>query len=396
MESNKNIGSIIFYLFIIVFVSIAYLYNNGYLKNLIKTTIEKTTDNTIPLGYDQQEYKVNYTEKFNNYTIEVSGFEEEENWQGEYEVNDENFWEGKSSYIITSINNKPTSLTLDKTINFSDYSIFKILIYSGDEDNINNIKKLTLRFGNTKDRVYYEYDIRKLTSGWNVIQIPKKSFTSSANRPGLNTDFWDKIDRVSLELTSLPKSTVELSVDRLWTERNDNYRNDFETANPNTLSIKSFNQKSYVNFWPLGTTYGLIGEITSVTDFTYTAKIIPQKPGSFGIVGRIHFDNGHGYFLDLAGIDMNAWQLYKVGKETEGYSTIQLANGTLDNFKVKANEPIWLRLSVVGNRITGFVSLNGVDFTKLAEKSDNEIKFGGIGIHSQNASFLLESIEFRQ
>lgn len=145
----------------------------------------------------------------------------------------------------------------------------------------------------------------------------------------------------------------------------------------------------------MGSTLGLINKITGVRNFTYTAKIIPQKIGTFGINGRTDVSTSYGYFLDFGGIGTGSWQLYKYGKVVNDSPVTQLDSGSIANFQIEASQPVWLRLTISGTSIAGYLSTDGKNFTKLTARSDGEHASGGIGIQT-SASFLLESVEFSQ
>lgn len=408
MPNSKSIGSIVFYIFIILFIVLAYLGNNGSLASLFPKKTITVNKNIIQIEYKDKEYNADYTKKFKGAIIEVSGFEEGEKWKGDYKVDDVNYWEGQNSYVVFAKGLEPTILTLRKTMNLSDSTVIKILVYSVDQENTDGIKKATLRLGNLADSAYYEYDIRNIKPGWNIVEMQKDNFSfvsgpvttkeeGTVDTTNVGNDrLWANIEKVSLELDSLPNSQAELSFDRLWAEKNEDYKKEFFTANFDMLSPKIWNGKSYINSWAIGTTLSLINKISGVKNFTYTAKIIPQKTGTFGINARTDLATTYGYYLDLGGIGTGTWQLYKIGKIEDVGAVTQLDNGSLANFQFEADQPVWLRLKTSGGTITGSLSTDGKNFTKLTEKSDSEHKSGGIGVQTANASFLLESVEFKQ
>ena len=399
MPNSKSIGSIVFYVFIIIFIVLAYLNNSGSLASIFPKKTITVNKNIIQIEYKDKEYNADYTKKFKSIATEISGFEEGEKWKGDYKIDDVNYWEGQNSYVVFAKGLEPTILTLRKTMNLSDSTVIKILVYSVDQENADGIKKATLRLGNLTDTAYYEYDIRNIKPGWNIIEMQKDNFsfvgTTDTTNVG-NDRLWANIEKVSLELDSLPNSQAELSFDRLWAEKNEDYKKEFFTANFDMLSPKIWNGKSYINSWAIGATLSLINKISGVKNFTYTVKIIPQKTGTFGINARTDLSNSYGYFLEIGGIGTGTWRLYKIGKVVDVGAVTQLDNGSLANFQFEANQPVWLRLKTSGGTITGSLSTDGKNFTKLTEKSDSEHKSGGIGIQTANASFLLESVEFKQ
>lgn len=407
MFNSRRILSIVFYIFIIGFISLAYIKNNeGLTMFFLKKTV-KSSKKIINLGYGEKEYKVDYTKKFVKSSIELAGFEADEKWIGLHTINTENYWEGGASYMLSSKNSQPNIISLEKNVNLSGYTIIKLLVYSDKDIGTENVKKFNLRLGNDDDSAYYEFDIRNIKPGWNLIQISKDKFTFASNFNSLNNTYdnqiytghlllWDKIEKISVELDSLPKSQAEVSIDRLWAEKNEDYKLDFKNTAKSSLSVKTYNDNTYINVWGLDGKLSLVEEVAHVSDFVYTAKIIPQKNGAFGINARTDADTGRGYYLEMGGIGLGTWQFYKKGEVVDNNDIAQLGEGVLSNSLLEINKPVWLRIRTSGNTIAGYSSFDGVNFTKLSEKKDDEIKTGGIGIHTTAASFLLESIEFNQ
>ena len=99
--------------------------------------------------------------------------------------------------------------------------------------------------------------------------------------------------------------------------------------------------------------------------------------------------------MEIGGIGTGSWRLFKTGKIVDVSPVTELDSGSIANFQIEANQPVWLRLSISGDTITGYLSTDGKNFTKLTEKNDSELKSGGIGVQT-TGSFLLESIEFKQ
>lgn len=410
MSNQKNIGAIVFYAFIVLFIILAYLNNNGSFASLFPKSTSAPKKNIIQIEFKDKEYKADYTKKFEGVATEISGFESGEKWKGDFKIDEVSFWEGKSSYMIISKDNQSTILTLRKSLNLSKSEVIKMLVYSSNQQNTDDIKKALLRFGNLTDTAYFEYDIRNIRPGWNVIEMPKSSFsfvegatstkevdTQEGEKTNVGSDrLWGGIEKVTLELDARPNSQVELTFDRLWAEKDETYKKEFFTSNFDMLSPRVWNGKSYINAWAMSTTLGLINKVSGVKNFTYTAKIIPQKAGSFGINARTDLSTNNGYYLDIGGVGTGSWQLYKYGKVVDVSPVTQLDSGGLANFQLEVNQPVWLRMATSGNRIAGYISTDGKNFTLLTEVNDGEHASGGIGIHTANASFLLESVEFSQ
>lgn len=408
----NKIGQFSFYIFLIVFILVAYLYNRGLLSNFFKspTAIFKNLQkkNVVEIDFVKKEYKIDVPKKFDNWTVELGDFENNEQWEGEYKLNKSIFALGTSSIAISSQNHHSVVLSLKKQANLTDKKNIRMFIYNEDQKNANGIEKLSLRLGKNDDSSYYEYVLTNIASGWNLVNMAEENFnfvsknarfsetstSSSTNNPG---ELWSSIEKVSFFLQSRPNTQVDLLLDRLWAEKDEEYQNDFRGHNESLISTKNYKGKNYINFWPFNSTTAYIKEITSAKDFAYTAKIVPQQKGSFGIITRTDQSNAFGYYLVLNGIDSNGWRLYKQGKLNADNSMTEMDSGEIANYTISENVPIWLRLQTLGDKISAFLSLDGDHFTKLTTKSDKELKSGGIGLLvNPNASFLLELIDFHQ
>lgn len=408
MTNQKNVGAIVFYAFIAVFIVLAYLNNQGTFTSLFLKKTITPNKKIVQIEFKDKEYKADYLKKIEGAVTEIARFEEDEKWKGDYKIDDVNLWEGKTSYVVLAKGVQPNILTLRKNLNLSKSETIKILVYSVDQQNTDDIKKALLRFGNLADTAYFEYDMRNIKPGWNIIMMPKSSFSFiGVATPAKETDtenektdvgndrLWSAIEKVTFELDARPGSQVELSLDRLWAENNEIYKKEFLTKSYDMLSPRTWNNKSYINAWAMGSTLALINKITGVRNFTYTAKIVPQKAGSFGINARTDLDTTFGYYLDFGGIGTGSWRLYKYGKVVNDSPVTELDSGGIANYQVEVDQPLWLRITTSGNTIAGYLSTDGTNFTKLTEKNDGELISGGIGIQTAG-SFLLESVEFKQ
>ena len=75
--------------------------------------------------------------------LRLAGFEEGEKWKGDFKIDDVNPWEGKTSYVILAKGLSPTVLTLRKNVNLSKNETIKMLVYSVDQQNTDDIKRLS-------------------------------------------------------------------------------------------------------------------------------------------------------------------------------------------------------------------------------------------------------------
>lgn len=392
----KNVGIYLFYLFLITFILLAYLYKNNYLS-FFNLKIESES-NIAEIEFREKSFSMNSTEMYRNSSIEIADFEKNEEWKGIYNFDDANVIVGSSSITITSKNEQKVIMELTKSFSLDSFNIIKLLIFSKDEDNSNNIKNALIRFSNKNASIVYEYGISNLKTGWNTIIMRRDNFTlinKLSNTDKLDSD-WPVLNKISFELISRPNTTVEIGLDRLWAEKNDEYQNNFLAKNYGVISLKEFKNNNYIYVWPFPSSPVLIKKITSVKDFIFTLKIIPQKKGSFSITGRTNVSNNYGYYLEMSGINSGAWKLLKVRKPVNKSSLIVLKSGIISNFTIDKDRPIWLRLEFNKNKVLAFFSIDGINFTKLAEATDSEHKSGGVGFTTKNGSYLIESVSLSQ
>jgi hypothetical protein len=295
---KKSFNSVYFYVFLILFIVIAYLYNNGTLTSLFPKSATSLSEkrNVVELEFKEKEYKQNFVKNYADEGLDIANFEEGEKWTGDFNIDYINFLEGKTAFSFASKNNSTSVIYLNKSMDLSKFDVFKILIHSSKENDGDNIQKLNLRFGNKSDSLYYEYSIRNIKEGWNIISMERKNFDFSQKAAAKidektdgetsNDALWNNIETVTLELTARPANKVELTFDRLWGESDESYQELFRVDSPNTLSLKNFNKQTYLNVWRFDKNLALLRKITNVKNFTYTAKMIPQQVGTFGINAR--------------------------------------------------------------------------------------------------------------
>lgn len=400
-SEGSHINDSIFYILLIIFIILAYLYKNDLLPFFVSN---QPITKLVEIEFKDKKYNLDFNQMFSKSNVEIAQFKQSENWRGNFEIEDEMTYIGDSSMIISAKDLKTVSIFLEKNFNLEQMRTIKMLIYSDDEENSDNIQGFSLFFGTKKNPTLYEYPILNIKKGWNIISMPKAQFISTtrtkrqvgeattSSKAGENLlSSWDKISLVSIKLTARPHSRVDLILDRLWAEKDDQYQGLFTTKRKDILSLATNENKTYINLWPIGTNMALIKKVSGVKDFTYTAKIIPQSGGKFGINGRTDIATGYGYYLDLGGIDSSSWTLSKVGKE----GAVVLEEGSISNFLVERGKPIWLRLQTDKNTIRAYISTDGNNFTRLTEKKDSELKRGGIGFQS-GADFFVEKVEFSQ
>jgi hypothetical protein len=389
--NHKSITRFIpFTIFVAVIIFIIYLFNEGAVSLLPSPYTQK---NVVEMKFTDKRYQANYTDKYSkSSTVEIASFEDNEVWEGDGTYEDDNYMDGKMSLALKSKDKQPVVSTLNTRVNLKDYAVIKMLTFVAKADDADNIQSLIVRFASKEGVV--EYPIVNVKVGWSVIKMPKDKFFSEGK--GNSNINWEEIQKIQIELTSRAKSTTEVLFDRIWAESDDNFKEDLKSNNYDNLSYKRFNGTNVLQLWGVGGGYSNIKKITSVRNFSYTAKIYPNKKGSFGISGRQDSATNFGYYLVFDGIDTNSWRLFKIGKIGTKTATTVLDQGSINNFTIEREKPIWLKMVLKGSKIKGYFSIDGSNFTPLANANDGEIKSGGVGFYTAGSSMIIESVEFSQ
>ena len=363
-QISKKIGNHFIYLSLIAFLIVAYIFKSGFFDYFLPKT-NTVKQNIIEMEFKEPQFTADFSKSATK-VVEIADFEENEKWTGDYRLDDTVVFEGNTSLSLVSNDRENSSVSLAKNLDLTNSKLVKMLIYSPNENNSQNVKNLTLIFGNSDGTVSYEYPIVYLKPGWNVVRMPLDTFLGNtktlpkeettpadknktddskiikSNNQELN---WKNIRKVTLELSSRPNLKVNLNFDRIWAEENEDYAEDFRTTSPNVINLKSFENKPLINVWALGSNMALLKKISSVKNFKYTAKIIPQKKGSFGINSRTNISNSFGYYFEIGGIDLSTWKLYKVGKRSaigNDSSPITILDmGEIGNYIVETDKPIF-------------------------------------------------------
>jgi len=384
----KFIRFVPFFIFVVIIAFIIYLFNEGSISLLPGNDSQK---NVVEMKFTDKSYRANFAEKYTQgKTLEISGFEDNEGWSGDVSYEDANYMEGLTSLSLVSKDKVTISTILEKKLNLEDFDTIKLLTFVAKADDADNIQSLAVRFASKEGIV--EYPVVNVKVGWNIIKMSKDKFFSE-DKKIIN---WSNIEKTQIELTSRAKSKTEVLFDRMWAESDSNFKDDLKSINYDNLAYKNFNGKNQLQLWSVGGGYSVIKKITSVRNFTYTAKVYPTKKGAFGISGRHDYATNYGYYLVFDSVDAGSWRLFKIGKPVNKTSTIVLDQGSINNYTIEKNKPVWLRMIIKGSKIKGYFSTDGSNFTQIAEANDGEIKSGGVGFYTAGSSMIIENVEFSQ
>jgi hypothetical protein len=340
----------------------------------------------LPVG--EKEIRLSYGEK-HEVAFDIANFESNENWFGDGTFDYSTAQEGENSLLLTSLNGRKVTVSLDKDFNIKDVLNFKFWVYLGSD--LGDIEEMNLSFsGQNFD---YLFPIRELTKGWNLLILPKDKFSFSGFRGSGDEAF--SIKKVAVELVSRPQARIIINLDSLWAEKDKDYLEDWNTDGEKFLSLKENKGKASLLASNLSGSRATLRK-GSAKDSTFQAKFIPLKNGSFGLFLRGDYQSGYGYYLTMNGIDTNSWQITKYGLFEEKAQSVELARGEIANFKMEKDEPYWLKAELKGSEIVFYFSSNGKNFTQLGEVKDESFVSGGIGISVGGGMVLIDDLQFSQ
>lgn len=167
-----------------------------------------------------------------NKTIELSGFEQEENWQGNYSYDSERVMEGKTSIIFTSWYGKETSIQKERKYDIKQgYSKGYLSLYISDKEKVDSLT--SFKFMLYSDKQKKEYDLRPhIRVGWNRLPIAIPA--------------WNTITSMSFHIVSKENAITEVSLDRLWIENTAKYTTDVVDFQSKSLSLRTIGDRTYL------------------------------------------------------------------------------------------------------------------------------------------------------
>ena len=394
-----GIGVILIGGYMLVRKGIISLPNSSSNSNLVD--VKKTS--IVELLFSGKEYKLSYEGMDPANLVDITLYDKSEQWQGAGSIeNDVTFGENVLSMIDRD--RQKSSAILYKNLNLSTIDNIKFAVNYKSE--IDNVEGLNLLFGNKDNTAYYRFPITNLIKGMNYFSIPKNRFflveengseiqktgTKSVDNSRVS---WDKIGRVELELVSRPGSKISADVGWIRGEKEDVFTPDWNwDGTEHFLNLYHMNDgKLALNVKSVGRGLATLRKVGSVKDFTYSAKMISYKEGLVGLFFRGDYKTRLGYLLSIGGLRNSDWMLSKFYLEGNETKTTQLLRGQLANFEFTRDQPFWLKVSTKGENITAYFSLDGTNYTKLGEVTDNSIASGGVGVQSAGGAAIFDDFQ---
>ena len=355
-------------------------------------------NSVVDLMFTEDEYILSYAEMDPANLVDVANFDKNEQWQGNGSI-EENLVTGGMMMSLVDRDREKASSYLLKNLNLSLVDNIKFTVnLKTDPD---NIESLSILFGNKDGTKYYRFPIGNLSKDMNYLSISKYRFSlvdgleskiqdaketaKSTTAPETSLG-WDKIERVQLELFSRPGSKSSLDVGWIRGEKENVFISDWSwDGNAHLLNLYHNPEgKLALLMQNIGRSIGTLKKVSSVKDFTYSAKIMSIKQGPIGLFFRGDYKTGHGYYLAVGGLGTNDWSISKYYFDQTQPNTKVMLKGQIGNFEFSKDQHFWLKVSVKGDNIIGYFSLNGKDYTRFGEVRDAEFTTGGIGIAVSN------------
>lgn len=363
--------------------------------------VKKTS--LVELLFSGKEYKLSYAAMDSSNLVDIARYDKTEQWQGSGSIEDDVTF-GDNVMSMVDRDRQKSSAILLKNLNLAGVDNIKFIVnYKSDAE---NVEALNLYFGNKDNTSFFRFPITNLKAGMNYFSIPKhrfflvegqdaeaaKTVTKAADKGKIS---WDKIERVELELISRPGSKIFADVGWIRGEKEEVFTPDWnwDGAEHFLNLYHTLDGKLALNIRSVGRGMATLRRVGSVKDFTYSAKMTSFKEGFVGLFFRGDYKTGLGYYLLIGGIRTSDWTLTKTYLEGQLTKAATLLKGQLGNFEFTKDQPFWLKVSVKGDNISLYFSLDGTNYTKLGEVTDNSISAGGVGIQSAGGAAIFDDFE---
>ena len=304
---------------------------------------------------------VDFTAKYKQSPpIELAGFEQGEGWQGNFTYDNGKVLEGNTSIIFSSWYGKENSISRQKQFIVEGYTKGYLSFFIKNKEQLNSLTSFTLALSNEKGQKKL-YTFSKLTTGWNRVEI-------------LLPD-WKKIISITLSINSKPEQITEVNLDRLWLQKNDDYKNDFDTKS-DAASLRTIGERIY---------FFSASDKVAAYDFT---QISPFKKGTLSVSIIPEHANELSFSLNNTTVHLSARAPRKCIL-TNGQKG--MVEKTLSKTSFENNIYVFIKATVLPKKIKMSLSNNGIDFEDCGEikaegKTSPQLLLNG--------SYLIDSYSF--
>lgn len=390
--------------FILIIVTVLFggllLFKKGFISLSFlgkKTDVVTVKSSMVDLLFGGQEYKLSYSGMDMANLVNIAKFGKTETWQGAGSI-EEGSSKGENVLSLIDRDRQKAISYTDKKLNLAGVDLIKLRVDLRTDPE--NLETLNLIFGNKDLTSFYRFPMTNLKNGLNYITIPKYRFFLVEGQGEVTSDSkigkeaisvteksssnWDKIEKVQLELISRPTAKANVEVGWIRAEKEELFIPDWSwvSADEDHFFNLDLDSEGKITLFVqnVGGSVATLRRLGSVKDFTYSAKINTLRKGTMGLFFRGDYKTGYGYYLSVGGLGTSDWLISKYSKEDSQPKSTVISNGQIGNFEFSKDQPFWLKVSVRGNSLSAFFSLDGKDWTKLDSVSDNEFSAGGVGI----------------
>ncbi len=328
-------------------------------------------------------FNINFLERYKDVpTLEIAGFEEGENWRGNFTRDSGRTFDGDTGMNIFT-QGKPNIITLSKPLNLTAFDAVFAYVNIDTEEMIKRIDSLVIGF-QTKDNNKATFVVPPLKPGWNLLSLPKKDFKQ-------NQFDWGQVEETSVELTAKKGETAQIALDRIWTQKSIKDKTDFIVYPKEFFNLKTAGKKTFLHLGSPLLTQVLFNKSVEENDFSYTVSFAPKKFGTFGLSFQTNTKIDEGYFFAIEGEQTNTWRLYK----KEGGKEVTIAQDSLKSNIFEKEAYLWLRVEKKGNKMNLSFSVNNQQYVSFKEVEDSSFSKGYVGIFSKG-SYLINSVEVKE
>ncbi|MCX6731354.1 MAG: hypothetical protein NTZ55_05915 [Candidatus Roizmanbacteria bacterium] len=304
---------------------------------------------------------VDFSKRYSqNKTIEVAGFEEGEQWLGNYSYDSQRLLEGKSSITLSSWYGKENSIEKTQDIQIPPgYTKGYLSVYVADKQNLLSLVSFTLELQGEKDQKKEYNFTQQMSTGWNRLAIAV---------PG-----WKKITKRSFTVLSKPGTIAEVNLDRFWIENTSVYASELFQTQSKALSLRTIGERTYLfSASPVLENYQLSNP-SSLRRGTITFSLIPEHGKEMSL-------SLNGTSIKLSNSDITKCSL--LSNDVVSSSKTLKKNSGADNVYT------FLKAEIQGDKIAYSLSNNGIDFESCGTVAFTERKPVQLGLQG---SYLLDS-----
>jgi len=281
-----------------------------------------------------------------NKTIELAGFEEGEQWRGNFSYDSERAFEGKSSITFSSWYGAKNSITNEEVINLTaGYAKGYISVFIADKKKLSSIDSLQLVLSESIDKKK-EYDLTPLLQvGWNRIPVVIPN--------------WKKITNQSFAISSKPGEIAEVNLDRFWIENTSIYTSDVLTTKSQSISLRTIGERTYVFFASPNEESFAFNSPQSINKGSTTISLIPEHAKR--VILSLNSTS-----MQIGGKNMSQCILFK--DKTEESEKVLKATSASNSLYV------FLKAEIKNGAVSFSLSNNGIDFEQCGTVKSSEKK----------------------